>query len=322
MGQRLRVKYDAARLSTAQIAEAVAPTGMRAWLEHEEPVAASIGTRPAARGRWSPLSGGAPSARGSRADALGWPPRAGVRRSTASPSSPAASTRRGGRSRPHAPLSLDINVLMLVAVVGAIALGEWSEAAVGHLPVRARAGARDAQHGARAPRDPRADGSGAGRGARAPGDGERRLAVDEVAIGDTIVVRPGEKIPLDGRVAAGESQVNQAPITGESLPVDKAAGDEVFAGTINGHGALEVRVTRLRRDTTLARIIHSRRAGAGAARADPGVRRALRALLHAGRARASRRRSPSCRRWRSGSRSGPGSTARSCCSSSRARARW
>src|SRR5947208_6890453 len=71
-----------------------------------------------------------------------------------------------------------------------------------------------------------------------------------------IVVRPGEKIPLDGEVVAGRSAVNQAPVTGESLPAEKSPGDEVFAGSINGRGALDVRVTRLRRDTTLARIIH------------------------------------------------------------------
>ena len=71
-----------------------------------------------------------------------------------------------------------------------------------------------------------------------------------------IVVRPGEKIPLDGRVQAGDSHVNQAPVTGESLPVEKTPGAEVFAGTINGRGALDVVVTRLRRDSTLARIIH------------------------------------------------------------------
>jgi Cd2+/Zn2+-exporting ATPase len=85
---------------------------------------------------------------------------------------------------------------------------------------------------------------------------ERRVGVDEVAVGDMIIVKPGEKIPLDGRVAAGESHVNQAPVTGESLPIDKGPGDDVFAGTINGRGALEVVVTRPRRDTTLARIIH------------------------------------------------------------------
>ena len=83
-----------------------------------------------------------------------------------------------------------------------------------------------------------------------------RVAVDDVQIGERVVVRPGEKVPLDGRVASGDSHVNQAPVTGESLPVEKAAGDDVFAGTINGRGALEVTVTRLRRDSTLAHIIH------------------------------------------------------------------
>src|SRR5207244_4252361 len=86
--------------------------------------------------------------------------------------------------------------------------------------------------------------------------GERLVDVDRVSPGERIVIRPGEKIPLDGVVAAGESAVTQAPVTGESLPADKRPGDEVFAGTINGRGALEVRVTRARRDTTLARIIH------------------------------------------------------------------
>jgi Cd2+/Zn2+-exporting ATPase len=82
------------------------------------------------------------------------------------------------------------------------------------------------------------------------------VPVDTIVPGDLIVVRPGEKIPLDGEVTAGESAVNQAPITGESLPAEKSPGSPVFAGTINGRGALEVRVTRLRRDSTLARIIH------------------------------------------------------------------
>ena len=71
-----------------------------------------------------------------------------------------------------------------------------------------------------------------------------------------MIVKPGEKFALDGIVRNGRSDVNQAPITGESLPVEKVEGDEVFAGTINGHGALTVAVTRRRADTTLARIVH------------------------------------------------------------------
>lgn len=82
------------------------------------------------------------------------------------------------------------------------------------------------------------------------------MAVEAVTVGDVIVVRPGEKIPLDGCVVAGESHVNQSPVTGESLPVEKTPGAEVFAGTINGRGALDVEVTRLHRDSTLARIVH------------------------------------------------------------------
>ena len=128
--------------------------------------------------------------------------------------------------------------------------------------------------------------------------GERRVGVDAVAIGALIVIRPGEKIPLDGEVVAGQSAVNQAPVTGESLPVEKSTGDEVFAGTINGRGALDVRVTRLRRDTTLARIIHLvERAQAQRAPAQTLVERFARvytpAVLVAGG-----RASPWCRRWR------------------------
>ncbi|MFB6087709.1 MAG: HAD-IC family P-type ATPase, partial [Haloarculaceae archaeon] len=87
-------------------------------------------------------------------------------------------------------------------------------------------------------------------------DGEEvTVPVDEVAVGDRVVVRPGEKIPMDGEVVEGESAVNQAPITGESVPVDKTEGDEVYAGTINEQGYLEVAVTSAAGDNTLSRII-------------------------------------------------------------------
>ena len=77
----------------------------------------------------------------------------------------------------------------------------------------------------------------------------------EVEVGEVVVVRPGEKLPVDGAVVDGESAVDQAPVTGESAPVHKADGDEVYAGTINQHGALEVRTTGAGSDTTLQRII-------------------------------------------------------------------
>ena len=251
VGQRVKVKYDAAKLTTASIAEAVAQTGMRAWLEHEEP-------RPSAGSRWRErlviLSGGALAVGlilqfAGAADPLAWIPFGAaivlggiytVRRAWTSLTSRV----------------LDINVLMMVAVAGAIALGEWSEgASVVFLFALAQVLEARAMERAR----------GAIRSLMdlAPVEalvvrdrGLVRLPVDEVRVGDRVIVRPGEKVPLDGRVADGQSHVNQAPVTGESLPVEKAAGDDVFAGTINGRGALEVEVTRLRRDSTLARIIH------------------------------------------------------------------
>lgn len=80
--------------------------------------------------------------------------------------------------------------------------------------------------------------------------------VEEINVGDIIIVKPGEKIPLDGEIIQGESSVNQAPITGESITVDKYIGDTVYAGTINEHGSLDIRVTKLVEDTTIAKIIH------------------------------------------------------------------
>jgi Cd2+/Zn2+-exporting ATPase len=151
---------------------------------------------------------------------------------------------------------LDINVLMAVAVVGAVAIGEWSEGAsvvfLFGLAQLLETRAMDRARGAiRALMDLAPTDALVRRGGQ-----ELTLGVDDVVVGDVVVIRPGEKIPLDGRVQAGQSDVNQAPVTGESLPADKGPGDEVFAGTINGHGALDVIVTRLRRDSTLAHIIH------------------------------------------------------------------
>ena len=83
-----------------------------------------------------------------------------------------------------------------------------------------------------------------------------KKAAEEITVGEIIVVKPGDKVPLDGEVMNGESNVNQAPITGESIPVDKNIGDTVYAGTINEHGTLEITVTKLVEDTTISKIIH------------------------------------------------------------------
>ncbi len=88
------------------------------------------------------------------------------------------------------------------------------------------------------------------------GDAEVAVPVAELKSGDVVIVRPGERIPVDGVVAEGAATVNQAPITGESMPVEKFKGHEVFAGTLNETGRLEIRTTKIGADTTLAKIVH------------------------------------------------------------------
>ena len=253
IGQRLHVKYDAAKLSASAIADAVADTGMRAWLEHEEPVA---GTERQARIRQTLVivSGGA-LAGGFAAELAHLPPAFAIAAFIVSLGAAASVTTRKAITAIRIG-ALDINVLMLIAAGGAVLLGEWSEAAT-VVFLFAVAQALEARTLERARTAIRAlmdltPTEALVRDAR----GDRRVDVDLVEPGAIIVIRPGEKIPLDGEVIAGESTVNQAPVTGESLPIEKAPGDEVFAGTINGRGALDVQVTRVRRDTTLARIIH------------------------------------------------------------------
>jgi len=251
LGQRLLVKYDAARLSASAIADAVADTGMRAWLEHEEPHI--VGTS-SSRQRLLALSG-ASFATGLVLHLIAIAPLVVmVAFAVAVVTGGLYPARRAVAS--VKARALDIHVLMAIAVLGAIALGEWSEAAAvvflfaaaQYLESRSMDRAR---HAIRALMDLTPADALVIRGGH-----EHRLPVDDVRAGDVLRIRPGAKVPLDGVVTAGASDVNQAPITGESLPVDKHPGDELFAGTINGRGALEMRVTRLRRDTTLARIIH------------------------------------------------------------------
>lgn len=150
----------------------------------------------------------------------------------------------------------DMNLLMVVAVVGAIGIGAWFEAATVSF-FFALALALEAWSLGRARRAVAALMELAPPTARVRlEDGsEKDVSAAEVRVGAHIIVRPGDKVPLDGKVAAGESEVNQAPITGESVPVFKTEGDDVFAGTINGEGALDVVTTKAASDTTLAQII-------------------------------------------------------------------
>ena len=150
-------------------------------------------------------------------------------------------------------LEPDMNLLMVIAMVGAIAIDQWFEGATVAFLFSV---ALLLEHWS------------VGRARRAvatlmdltptmahvidKGDKE----VEDVQIGDRILVRPGEKVPLDGVVEKGRTSINQAPITGESVPIYKEEGDEVYAGTINEEGAIECVVTKGANDTTLARIIH------------------------------------------------------------------
>jgi len=151
----------------------------------------------------------------------------------------------------------DMNLLMTVAVAGAIAIGEWFEAATVAF-LFALSLALESWSVARARRAITAMLDLAPKTVRLVHEDGTHEDVQVAAIhpGDRFVVRPGERIALDGRVVAGSSSVNQAPITGESIPVEKASGDEVLAGTVNGDGTLTVEANKAAENTMLARMIH------------------------------------------------------------------
>ncbi|MDU6378252.1 MAG: heavy metal translocating P-type ATPase, partial [Bradyrhizobium sp.] len=144
----------------------------------------------------------------------------------------------------------DMNLLMVVAVAGAIGIGEWFEAAtVSFFFALALALEAWSLWGARRAVAALMELAPTVARVRYLDGNEAEVPAGQVAVGAHIVVRPGDKIPLDGRVLAGESEVNQAPITGESVPVPVEPGKEVFAGTINGEGALEIQTTKAAQDT-------------------------------------------------------------------------
>lgn len=152
--------------------------------------------------------------------------------------------------------SLDMNVLMSAAAIGAAFLGEWQEGATVvwlfalglNLQNRAIEKTRNSIRSLMELTPPEAWVK--------VGDEIVKQPVEQVSIHDIIVVKPGDRIPLDGDVIEGESSVNQAAITGESIPVDKGKGSFVYAGSINVHGSLTVKVTKLAEDTTISKIIH------------------------------------------------------------------
>lgn len=153
---------------------------------------------------------------------------------------------------------LNINALMSVAVTGAFLIGEWPEAATvmalysiaEMIEARAVDRARNAIKSllALAPEEALV---------RQKNGNWEKVQSSAVAMGQVIRVSPGERLPLDGKIIKGTSAINQAPVTGESLPVDKRVGDPVFAGTINEAAELEIEVTAVASDSTIARIIHA-----------------------------------------------------------------
>ncbi len=153
-------------------------------------------------------------------------------------------------------LTFDMNFLMTIAILGAMGIGKWTEAVMVVFLFslaqlletfsmrRSRKAIQSLFHLSPPAAVVLRDGN------------EQKIPVGEIGIGESILIRPGERIPLDGSVLSGSSSVDQSPITGESVPVEKGPGNPVFAGTINQNGMMHVRVTTLSQDTTLARIIH------------------------------------------------------------------
>lgn len=256
VGHRLRVKHDPTRTSRHELFEAVSATGMTAravgdgrgvrppdpfWIRHQRLILTA--TSGCLTGIAMVLT------------LIGYPQGTTVPVYLAAVVAGGYSIARTGLLAAR-QLNLDINFLMSIAILGAMVIGEWAEAAVVTflfalaelLESLSMDHARNAIRSLMELAPPQAL-------VRRNGQ-EERLAVEEVRLGDILIVRPGEKVPLDGTVVRGASAVNQAPITGESIPVLKREGDEVFAGSINQQGALEIEVTHLAADTTLARIIH------------------------------------------------------------------
>lgn len=254
LASRISIIHDPAT-DTRELIAAIAPTGLKALPADEE--SREEATKKGQRARW--LSVGASGACTAAGLLLGWlhlaPEAVQIGCYLA------AILAGGWLIFPKAlmaarQLRLDMNVLMTVAIAGAVLIGQWSEAGA-VVFLFALAEMLEAFSVQRARQAIRALMQLTPATALVLRGGEvREEPVHKVAPGTMIAVKSGQRVPLDGEISCGVSTINQAPITGESMPVEKTVGDPVFAGTINGAGALEVRVTQPASDTMLARIIH------------------------------------------------------------------
>lgn len=153
-------------------------------------------------------------------------------------------------------LDFDMNTLMTIAIIGAAIIGEWAEGAVVvFLFALSEALEEYSIDKARESITSLMD-IAPNKATVRRGNESIELDVEDVLINDIMIIKPGEKLAMDGEVVSGQSSINQAAITGESIPVHKIMGEEVYAGTINEEGSLEVRVTKKVEDTTIAKIIH------------------------------------------------------------------
>jgi len=252
MSQTLRVQYDPHLLSVQEIIKSIAETGMKARLERERVKGKTWWKEPRIL---SLISCGVFTMVALVLEKIGIELASTILYAIAVISGGYYPARMGLAALKT--LTLNIRTLMVSGAIGAIFLGLWEEAAIlvfiYSLGDMLEAYAVDRARGALrsllelVPKEATVMRNGQ----------ELTLPVEEVKTGEIIIIKPGERIPLDGRVVSGSSAVDEAPITGEPIPLVKEKGMEVFAGTVNQRGVLEVEVTKISKDTTLARIIHS-----------------------------------------------------------------
>jgi Cd2+/Zn2+-exporting ATPase len=264
---RMSASYDPAQISITEMMRRVDSTGLKAeiWQDHDA-------TKPSSKGRWaaaalSGLSVGCAMLAHNQTVVIALSLLA-IALGVIYTAPKALSSLRA--------LHFDMNVLMCVSAAGACYLGEWTEGGTlaflfslaNLLELWSMERARNAIGTLmqQAPKEAMVlHGRGAALKINCCGEHhcdddeaalhEHRLPVDHVSVGSLVRVRPGEKIPIDGRVSTGTAGVNQAAITGEALPVFKQSGDSVFAGTLNTDGLLDIRTSSAAADTTLARIV-------------------------------------------------------------------